>query len=87
MRIAVFDNGHLRNNPELANQMMSRLLYIMREGKEISGTKEALVGAHDSVWLRIVEVCRTPTSTALANGHLEIIPRYENVSTRERERD
>ena len=55
--MTVFDNGHLRQNPEKARQMMDRLLSTMRGNEETSLPKPSLVEVHDSVWQRIAKVC------------------------------
>lgn len=52
---AVFDNGHLRQTPEKAKQMMDNLLSIMRN-EESPYPKDPLIEVHDSVWHRVVKV-------------------------------
>ena len=53
--MAVFDNGHLRENPVEAQKMMDSLLSGMRR-EESKISKVPLIEVHDSVWQRIVKV-------------------------------
>lgn len=53
-----FDNGELRQDPDMAAKMMASLLAIMRsENSPLD--KTPLIEIHDTVWERLVKV-RTP---------------------------
>lgn len=51
---AVFDNGHLRTDSDMAREMMNALLSDMR-GEKSAIPKTNLIEVHDSVWHRLVK--------------------------------
>lgn len=66
--MTVFDNGSLKDNPILAQAMVTQLLAGM--GSQISETstdlsKTPLLEIHDEIWSRISQVSRLLTDISL----------------------
>ncbi|KAL9608737.1 MAG: hypothetical protein Q9167_006455 [Letrouitia subvulpina] len=93
LRFALFDNGHLRQTPEKAKQMMDNLLSIMRN-EEPPHPRDPLIEVHDSVWHRVAKVravtslehtmttdslCRHPPSAEGVNHNLVTICRMNGM--------
>lgn len=54
----MFDEGHLKQSPEKARQMVESLFSTMRnEGALLS--KEPLVEVYDTFWRRLTMVCKS----------------------------
>lgn len=62
--LTAFDNGELRQSPELAAKMMASLLATMRNEKPPID-RIPLVEIHDTVWERLVKVCLSLTTPRL----------------------
>lgn len=63
----MFDNGHLKADPLRAQKVVNRLLSGMgmkNDARELDGActadEDALVEVHNSVWLRVAKVRKTP---------------------------
>lgn len=53
----MFDNGYLRQDPVRGQEMMTKLLSIMSDGEEQRKPESSLIEVHDTIWLRVLQVC------------------------------